>query len=1327
VVPVVALSPSPLRSFTQFRVAAFASLIAILAGLLAPAAARAEVKRRAYIPTATGVAEYDVTNSVPIGPGYTSATPHVLAFTSDGQTMYGVVKASGDLLVYDLNNQNAPTVHALGLVDPVTIVLTPGGTKAYVAREAAAGISVVDLVTMTVTTTISTTAQLIALSPDGATLYAASAGVLARYSTATDTFVDQIATVVTPTGLAVAPDGQRAVISGDSSGTAAVALIDVPNFVVLDTIFPPTTALGKAMFSADSTTALMISDVAAGTLASNDILFYKVYTNNLFTMAGALSQYTVSSFDIEEGGQYFWVHDAVTGFLAIVDMTSHAILNSWNVPGLSSHGRFLGRLIFTDTGGPNTISTDADLDSYLFGQEVLVGGTVNINDGFTSSRTFWFVGAAPHLNLNSGTVTFDGNLIGSGFQVTTPSPATMRMTAATTLSGTLDVTAGVTLQADGTHSGPITLQSTATLSGTGTVADVTAKSGSSVRPGGANPGILTVDDITFETGSSLSLDINGTTVGTDYDRLVTTSAVLQSGVTLQTSRGSGYTPAPGDTFTIVTNLSAPSVFDGTTNGGAYDFGSYNTLIRYGVAPTDNVVLTVDAVPTASAIANDTIDEDGIYNGSVTVGDDLTSAGSLTVTATSSAQWLVPNANISIGSTGSVRPIQITPVPDMSGVATITVRVADANFYTERTFQLTVDMVNDAPTMSAITAQTVAEDSATAPIGFDVDDVDGCIAIVVVTGKSSNQAIVPDAAIVVDGDGAHRTVTITPLPNAHGTVTITLRAMDDTDYTETSFQLTVTPTADPPSISPITNRTIAQDASTGAIAFTITDLDGFDNHTVTATSSDQTLVPNANLTIGGAGGARTITVTPAAGQHGAATITVTVNDGTTQASTAFTLTVNQDPAITYTLAEGATGIFFDTDLLLANPNAVAAPVTITWLLEGGGTVNESRVLAPMSRTTIKVDEVAGLESTTFSTQVVSTEGHAIAVERTMRWGAGGYGSHTEKAGEGSASTWYFAEGASGWFSTYLLLGNPHATANTAHVEWLREGEPVLTRDYQLLPHSRTTIDTYTDTELRDRAFGAKVTFDQPGVAERTMYFGSEPLWTGGAAAAGQTSLATRWDFAEGATGTYFTTFLLLANPGTTPASVTLTYFPQDGTPVTVTDTLAAGQRMTRNIAFEHPSLANAAVASRVESTQPIVAERAQYWGTPMWIESHNSFGVTAPGTRWALAEGRVGGDDGAQTYILLSNPGSTAGTATLTFLRTDGTTVVKTVDVPAASRITFGVTGAGSPASELVNEAFGTLIESTQPIIVERSFYSNANGVTWAAGTNATATALPEPR
>jgi hypothetical protein len=80
--------------------------------------------------------------------------------------------------------------------------------------------------------------------------------------------------------------------------------------------------------------------------------------------------------------------------------------------------------------------------------------------------------------------------------------------------------------------------------------------------------------------------------------------------------------------------------------------------------------------------------------------------------------------------------------------------------------------------------------------------------------------------------------------------------------------------------------------------------------------------------------------------------------------------------------------------------------------------------------------------------------------------------------------------------------------------------------------------------------------------------------------------------------------------------------------------------------------------------------------------------------------------------------------TLTFLRGDGSTGVKTFAVSPASRFNVGVTPFAWMAPELTNESFGTLIESAQPIVVERSVYSNANGVTWAAGTNATATRLP---
>jgi hypothetical protein len=110
-------------------------------------------------------------------------------------------------------------------------------------------------------------------------------------------------------------------------------------------------------------------------------------------------------------------------------------------------------------------------------------------------------------------------------------------------------------------------------------------------------------------------------------------------------------------------------------------------------------------------------------------------------------------------------------------------------------------------------------------------------------------------------------------------------------------------------------------------------------------------------------------------------------------------------------------------------------------------------------------------------------------------------------------------------------------------------------------------------------------------------------------------------------------------------------------------------------MEDASLASAAVATRVESTLPIIAERSQYWGAPTWIEAHNSPGVTAAAPRWGLAEGRVGGTDDAQTYILLANPNTDANATavvTITFLRADGSAVVKPFTVPPASRFNVSV-------------------------------------------------------
>ncbi len=97
---------------------------------------------------------------------------------------------------------------------------------------------------------------------------------------------------------------------------------------------------------------------------------------------------------------------------------------------------------------------------------------------------------------------------------------------------------------------------------------------------------------------------------------------------------------------------------------------------------------------------------------------------------------------------------------------------------------------------------------------------------------------------------------------------------------------------PPTITAVANQTTMRNNATSTLAFTVGDPQtAAVSLTVSATSSNATLVPVANIVFGGSGASRTVTVTPASGQTGTATITVTVSNGSSTTSTTFTLTVS----------------------------------------------------------------------------------------------------------------------------------------------------------------------------------------------------------------------------------------------------------------------------------------------------------------------------------------------------------------------------------------------------------------------------------------------------
>ncbi len=97
----------------------------------------------------------------------------------------------------------------------------------------------------------------------------------------------------------------------------------------------------------------------------------------------------------------------------------------------------------------------------------------------------------------------------------------------------------------------------------------------------------------------------------------------------------------------------------------------------------------------------------------------------------------------------------------------------------------------------------------------------------------------------------------------------------------------------PTIPDIATQSTEEGTATPALAFTIGDVEtSAAALNVSGSSSDTTLVPNANIVFGGAGSSRTVTVTPDANQSGTATITVTVTDADGDVATdTFVLTVN----------------------------------------------------------------------------------------------------------------------------------------------------------------------------------------------------------------------------------------------------------------------------------------------------------------------------------------------------------------------------------------------------------------------------------------------------
>jgi len=303
--------------------------------------------------------------------------------------------------------------------------------------------------------------------------------------------------------------------------------------------------------------------------------------------------------------------------------------------------------------------------------------------------------------------------------------------------------------------------------------------------------------------------------------------------------------------------------------------------------------------------------------------------------------------------------------------------------------------------------------------------------------------------------------------------------------------------------------------------------------------------------------------------------------------------------------------------------------------------------------------------------------------------------------GTSKVWYFVEGCTRGFDTYLLMENPNSSFAQVTATYYKSDGTTVQENYSLDAASRRTVHINTISGLENTDLSIKLVSDKSIIAERAMYWNNI---TGGHDSIGVTAPFNIWYFAEGCITYDFQERLLLLNSNSTAAHIALTVYDSQGNTDSYTTTVNANSRKTIYVNnLNLPSIEDKyAIGIKVDADMPVVAERAMYRNNA----GHCSSGTTVPSSEWYLAEGCTRGFD---AWILILNPGSTDTTCTATFYTSEGSSPIeKQVSVPAHSRCTIHV----NDIEGLSNTDFSTKIDANQQIVVERAMYWGEN---WQGG------------
>ncbi len=340
-----------------------------------------------------------------------------------------------------------------------------------------------------------------------------------------------------------------------------------------------------------SSTGSLAASTAVAVASGATVRFSRNDTFGIHTTAVSQT-FTLNGGTIDNGGAFFTTLGAVTLNAGTINSTGgvNASFPSFSLPGpitvggsaastISGSGTFSQMNIGLNTDGTQTTFDVADATGDSFA-DLTVSVLLQNNRNAANSAA-----------VATG-------IIKSGV-------GTMTLSATNTYTGPTSVNAGTLLVSGSISGSTTTVNIGGTLGGSGGSVGALVLNGGTLAPG-ASPGVLNSGSATLSSGT-FAIEINGTTLGSQYDQLSVTGTVNLSGATLSLSGSYLTTPAvTNDLFTILLNDGDPMLdpvigtFAGLSEGAhVYSGLGQDYLISYAGGDGNDIVLT--AVPEPGSV------------------------------------------------------------------------------------------------------------------------------------------------------------------------------------------------------------------------------------------------------------------------------------------------------------------------------------------------------------------------------------------------------------------------------------------------------------------------------------------------------------------------------------------------------------------------------------------------------------------------------------------------------------------------------------------------------------------------------------------------------